>query len=94
MLATGLAMTVEELWQECREMKISDVAKRHGMTKQRLVGDLIEAGLLGNRGSDPSPAEIEEATAQIRANWTPQQEYARWIAARRHEGEALLHGGR
>lgn len=93
MLATGAEVTVEELWKECQGSRITDVARRHGMTKQQLVGDLIEAGLLGNRESDPSPAAIAEATAEIRAKWTPQQEYARWIAARRHEGEPFCHGG-
>lgn len=93
MLATGMEVTVEELWQECQTEKMLAVATRHGMTVQQMVGDFIEAGLLGNREKDPSPAEIERATAEIRAGWTPAQEQARWIAARRHDGGVLCQGG-
>ena len=65
MLATGTAVTVEQLWQECQSKRLSEVAKSHGMTQQQLVGDLIEAGLLGNRERDPTPAEIAAGTAAI-----------------------------
>jgi len=92
-LAFNTEVTVEQLWQECQTRRLPDVAKSHGMTWQRLVGEFIEAGLTGNRENDPSPAEIERLTAEIRANWTPAQEHARWIAARRHEEGVLLQGG-
>lgn len=93
MQATGANVTVEELWSQCQSEKMSLVAKRHGMTRQQMVGDFIEAGLLGNRESDPSQSEIAERTALIRAAWTPAQEHARWIAARRFEESGFNHGG-
>ena len=82
MLATGTDSLVERLWEECQTARISEVAKRHGMTTQRLVGDLIEAGLLGNRESDPSPADIAQMTAEIRSKWTAETAQARWIGLR------------
>lgn len=93
MLASNTEVTVEQLWQQCQTMPLPEVARLHGMTRQRLVGEFIEAGLTGNRESDPSPAEIEKRTAEIRANWTPAQEHARWIAARRPEDGVLTQGG-
>jgi hypothetical protein len=93
MQATGCNVTVEELWSQCQSEKISLVAKRHGVTRQQMVGDFIEAGLLGNRASDPSPSQIADRTALIRAAWTPAQEHARWIAARRHEDSGIIQGG-
>jgi hypothetical protein len=91
-LAFNTDVTVEQLWQECQTKRLPDVAKSHGVTWQRLVGEFIEAGLTGNRGSDPSPGEIARMTGEIRANWTPAQEHARWIAARRHEDGVLNKG--
>lgn len=79
-------MDVQQMWEECSHEKLSVVAARHNLTKQALVALFDQAGLTGRTEADPGPEEIAAAAAEIRRGWTPDQERARWIAARRFNG--------
>lgn len=76
------AQDVRQMWKECHDQKISVVAKRHGLTRQALMGLFWEWRLLGNELDDPSPEEIEQQTATFRANWNETTEQSRWMGAR------------
>ena len=77
-------MDVLNLWKELEFKPLRQVAQEAGVTTQRLVSLFDQAGLTGRQPADPGPEEILAAAAAIRAGWTPEQEKARWIAARRH----------
>ena len=79
-------MDVLAMWEECTHRKVAAVARRHGLTRQQLVALFDQTGLTGRKASDPGPDEIDAATRSIRSEWTPDQERARWIAARRFAG--------
>jgi hypothetical protein len=74
---------VLRMWNELDHRKLKDVATENGMHWQMLMRLFDQHGLTGRQEADPGPDEILAATAVIRASWTPQQEKARWIAARR-----------
>lgn len=78
----AMRVTVQSLWNQCRQSRISDVAKKYGRSTQELVAEFQRAGLLGNGPRDPSPAEIKRETARFKAQWDETTERARWIAAR------------
>ena len=79
-------MDVQAMWEQCETMRLSEVAEMNGLSKQALVALFDQAGLTGRTPADPSPSDIAAAAAQIRREWTPEQEKARWIAARRLNG--------
>jgi len=79
-------MDVQQMWQECETKRVSEVAKSHNLTAQKLVALFDQSGLTGRRPSDPGPDEIARATAQIRLEWKPEIERSRWIASRRLSG--------
>jgi len=79
-------MDVHQLWQECATKRVSEVARRNGLTTQKLVALFDQSGLTGRQPSDPGPEEIARATAQIRLEWKPETERNRWIASRRSAG--------
>jgi hypothetical protein len=65
------------------------VAKRSGRcSPAELVAEFKRSGLLGNGEVDPSPDEIERATAELKRGWDRATEQARWIAA--HRPDAAL----
>ncbi len=74
-------MDVQRMWQEVGKRKLKSVAQENGLTPQALVAMFDQAGLTGRRPADPSPSEIAAAAAVIRAEWTPEVERARWVAA-------------
>ena len=76
-------MDVLRMWEELDHKKLKDVAMENGMHWQALMRLFDQSGLTGRQPADPGPDEILAAAAAIRATWTPQQEKARWIAARR-----------
>ncbi len=76
-------MDVHQMWEELNHKKLGIVAQQNGLTPQKLVAMFDQAGLTGRMEADPSPSEIAERAAVIRARWSPQQEAARWIAARK-----------
>lgn len=76
------AQEVRKLFKECQEDKVGVVAKRHGMTRQSLMGLFWEFRLLGNELDDPTPSEIERETAAFRSSWSEEQEKSRWMGAR------------
>lgn len=75
-------MDVQKMWDELSHRRLGEVAQANNLTPQALVALFDQAGLTGRREADPGPAEILAAAAVIRAGWTPEQEQARWIAAR------------
>ena len=79
-------MDVQQMWEECGTRRLSEVAAENGLTTQALVALFDQTGLTGRQPADPGPSEIAAAAAVIRASWTPEQEKARWIAARRLNG--------
>lgn len=79
-------MDVQSMWQQCETKRLSEVARENGLTQQALVALFDQTGLTGRQEADPGPSEIAAAAAVIRASWTPEQERARWIAARRCNG--------
>lgn len=81
-------MEVQEMWLECSHRKVSEVAKKHGLTTQHLVALFDQAGLTGRRAGDPGPDELAAAVRRIRRSWTPEQRRSRWIAAREYSGWA------
>lgn len=76
-------MDVHKMWEELNHKRLGLVAQQNGLTQQALVALFDQAGLTGRQEADPSPGEIAERAAAIRAQWSPQQEAARWIAARK-----------
>ena len=76
-------MDVHALWLELETKTLSQVATHAGVSKQQMVALFDQAGLTGRQSADPGPDEILAATEAIRREWTPEQEKARWIAARR-----------
>ena len=79
-------MDAIHLWNECSRKKLSVVAAENGLSKQALVALFDTSGLTGRQPADPGPNEIAAAAAAIRAEWTPEVEAARWIAARSLHG--------
>lgn len=74
-------MDVQQMWNQCSNRRLSEVAAENCLTPQALVAMFDQAGLTGRRPKDPSPAEIAAAAAAIRREWTPEVERARYIAA-------------
>jgi transposase-like protein len=63
---------------------LSEVAKKHGMTRQFLVSLFQQDGLIGGGGQRvPSPEEIRQECLLFRRRWTPEQRAARWVGSRR-----------
>ena len=79
-------MDVIDLWNECSHKKLGQVAAENNLSKQELVALFDQTGLTGRQPADPGPSEIAAAAAAIRAEWTPEVEAARWIAARSLHG--------
>lgn len=76
------AQDVRQMWRECHDQKVSVVARRHGLTRQALMGLFWEWRLLGNELDDPSPEDIERQTATFRSQWSETTEQSRWMGAR------------
>lgn len=79
-------MDVQQMWKELSHKRLGVVAQENSLTPQALVAMFDQAGLTGRTQADPEPSEILAAAAVIKARWTPEQEKARWIAARRYAG--------
>ena len=75
--------SVATLWQECQLRSISEVAEKHGMTRQYLVSLLQQDGYVGGGQKVPSPEEIRQECRLLRKQWTPEQKQARWVGHRR-----------
>jgi hypothetical protein len=76
-------MDVLDMWNQCSNRRVSEVAMENGLTTQCLVALFDQTGLTGRQPADPGPSEIAVAAAEIRRQWTPEIERSRWIAARR-----------
>lgn len=74
-------MDVQQMWDQLQHRRLSEVARDNNLTPQKLVAMFDQAGLTGRQPADPSPDEIAAAARAIRAEWTPEVERARWVAA-------------
>lgn len=75
--------SVATLWQECQTHSMSEVAAKHGMTRQYLVSLLQQEGFVGGGQRVPSPEEIQQECRLLRRAWTPEQRQQRWVGSRR-----------
>jgi hypothetical protein len=79
----AMRVTPKSLWDRCRHMPVSEVAREYGMTTQALVGLFRTAGLLGEgEAKDPGPSELERRREEVRRRWNLETEQRRWIGAR------------
>lgn len=72
---------MEQVYRECKQMGVKFVAKRLGISYQRLVADLYQAGVVGESGC-PSQREIAERCQEMRKRWSERVQQSRWEAAR------------
>ena len=85
--------TLETMWKQLNNKRVSQVARENNLSPQQLVALFDLAGLTGRRVRDPSPREIKERARKIREKgfgrfppWSEETEKTRWIAARKIQG--------
>lgn len=71
-----------EAWEMLQAASLPMVASKLGLSPKALLKKLEQAGMLGNKPLDPTPAQIRSGRRDARKRWTPVMTESRRIGRR------------